>query len=67
MGASLLLAINIVSVNLSAKLAFIAKGVKPRTWIEQNKATQSRWVSIVFWLVSLGLLLIFMQLWHKVL
>ncbi len=66
-GASLLLAINIVSVNLSAKLAFIAKGVKPRTWIEKNKATQSRWVSIVFWLVSLGLLLTFMQLWHKVL
>lgn len=66
-GASLLLAINIVSVNLSAKLAFIAKGVKPRTWIEKNKATQSRWVSIVFWLVSLGLLLTFMQLWHNVL
>ncbi|VAW97076.1 Uncharacterized protein, MJ0678-like [hydrothermal vent metagenome] len=66
-GASLLLAINIVSVNLSAKLAFITKGVKPRTWIEKNKATQSRWVSIVFWLVSLGLLLIFMQLWHNVL
>ncbi len=66
-GASLLLAINIVSVNLSAKLAFIAKGVKPRTWLEKNKATQSRWVSVIFWLVSLGLLLTLMQLWHQVL
>ena len=66
-GASLLLAINIVSVNLSAKLAFIAKGVKPRTWIEKNKARQSAMVSIVFWIISLSLLLVIMQLWHNVL
>lgn len=66
-GAGLLLAINIVSVNLSAKLAFIAKGVKPRTWIEKNKARQSGIVSIIFWLISLGLLLSFMHLWHNVL
>lgn len=65
-GASLLLAINIVSVNLSAKLAFIAKGVKPRTWIEKNKARQSAIVSGVFWFVSLSLLLSFMHLWHNV-
>lgn len=66
-GASLLLAINIVSVNLSAKLAFIAKGVKPRTWIEKNKAHQSAIVSIVFWIASLSLLLAIMHLWHNVL
>jgi len=66
-GASLLLAINIVSVNLSAKLAFIAKGVKPRTWIEKNKARQSTMVSIFFWIISLSLLLVIMQLWHNVL
>jgi len=66
-GAGLLLAINIVSVNLSAKLAFIIKGVKPRTWIEKNKARQSTIVSIIFWLVSLGLLISLMQVWHNVL
>lgn len=66
-GASLLLAINIVSVNLSAKLAFVSKGVKPRTWIEKNKARQSTIVSIVFWVVSLGLLISLMNIWHKVL
>ncbi len=63
-GAGLLLAINVVCVNLSAKLAFIAKGVKPRTWIEKNKARQSVTVSVIFWLVSLGLLVVFMQFWH---
>ena len=66
-GAGLLLVINIVSVNLSAKLAFIAKGVKPRTWIEKNKARQSTMVSIIFWIISLSLLLAIMQLWHNVL
>ena len=66
-GAGLLLAINIVSVNLSAKLAFIAKGVKPRNWIEKNKARQSAIVSGIFWFVSLSLLLAFMHLWHNVL
>ena len=66
-GAGLLLAINIVSVNLSAKLAFIFKGVKPRTWLEKNKARQSAIVSVIFWLVSLSLLLSFMHLWHNVL
>lgn len=65
-GAGLLLAINIVSVNLSAKLAFIAKGVKPRTWIEKNKARQSAIVAVIFWLISLGLLISFMHLWHNV-
>jgi len=61
-GASLLLAINVVCVNLSAKLVFIAKGVKPRTWIEKNKARQSAWVSITIWVLSLGLLITLMQL-----
>ena len=65
-GAGLLLAINIVCVNLSAKLAFVAKGVKPRTWIEKNKARQSVWLAVVFWVIVLGLLISFMQIWHKV-
>jgi len=65
-GAFLLLAINVVCVNLSAKLVFIAKGVKPRTWIEKNKARQSAWVSIVFWVLSLSLLITLMQLWHNI-
>ena len=66
-GASLLLAINVVCVNLSAKLAFIAKGVKPRTWIEKNKAKQSVWVAIIFWVIVLLLLIAFMQVWHNLL
>jgi uncharacterized hydrophobic protein (TIGR00341 family) len=65
-GAGLLLAVNIVCVNLAAKLAFLAKGIKPRTWIERQKARQSMVVYIVFWIVSLAILLVLIYLLHKV-
>ncbi|MGW8310633.1 MAG: TIGR00341 family protein [Thiogranum sp.] len=55
-GAALLLAVNIVSVNLSATLAFLAKGVRPRTWLEKRQARQSAaWVA-VFWTAALLIL-----------
>ena len=57
-GAALLLAINVVCVNLSAKLVFLIKGVKPRIWLEKKKAKQSRVTYGLFWLLSL-LLLVF--------
>jgi uncharacterized hydrophobic protein (TIGR00341 family) len=52
-GAVLLLAVNVVCVNLAAKLVFLMKGVKPRTWLEKRKARQSMTAYIVFWLVTL--------------
>jgi len=65
-GAALLLAVNIVCVNLAAKLAFLAKGIKPRTWLERKKARQSMTVYIVIWLASLLLLIMLIYLWKKV-
>lgn len=55
-GAALLLAVNIVSVNLSAKLVFLLKGVRPRTWLEQKKARQSMWLYVLIWIVTLSVL-----------
>ncbi len=52
-GAVLLLAVNIVCVNLAAKLVFLMKGVKPRTWLEKRKARQSMTAYIIFWLITL--------------
>lgn len=57
-GAALLLAINIVSVNLAAKLVFLIKGVKPRTWFEKQQAKQSIKVYIFIWALSLALLML---------
>jgi len=52
-GAALLLAVNIVSVNLSANLVFLLKGVRPRTWLEKRQARQSLiWIGL-FWTVAL--------------
>ena len=55
-GAALLLAANVVSVNLAAKLSFIFSGIKPRTWLEKQKARQSMAAYIFFWIVSLSVL-----------
>jgi uncharacterized membrane protein len=55
-GAGLLLAVNIVSVNLSANLVFLFKGVRPRTWLEKNKARQSSVLVGMFWVIVLVML-----------
>ncbi len=64
LGAALLLAVNVVCVNLSAKLVFLYRGVKPRTWLEKQKARQSTPVYIVVWGVLLLILLVAMTVRH---
>jgi len=58
-GAGLLLAINIVCVNLSSKILFYVKGVRPRTWFEKEKARHAITRYIVGWLITLAALLVF--------
>jgi uncharacterized hydrophobic protein (TIGR00341 family) len=55
-GAMLLLAVNVVCVNLTAQLIFLFKGVRPRTWLEKKKARQSYTLFILFWLTMLAAL-----------
>jgi uncharacterized hydrophobic protein (TIGR00341 family) len=66
-GAALLLAVNVVCINLSAKLMFLFKGVKPRTWLEKTQARQSVVTYITMWIVMLTLLIIAIVLRHRVL
>ena len=56
-GAALLLAVNIVCVNLAAKISFLYRGIKPRTWLEKQKARQSMGIYIFIWILSLAILL----------
>ena len=56
LGATLLLAVNIVSVNLAAKLVFLVRGIQPRTWLESRKARQSRTLYFILWLVLFAVL-----------
>lgn len=55
-GAALLLATNVVCVNLSAQVFFFIKGIKPRTWLEKRKATQSVTANIFVWAALLSVL-----------
>ncbi len=64
LGAGLLLAVNVVSVNLSAKLVLIFKGVKPRTWLAKEKARQSMLAYMIFWVISLLILFLAMRVYH---
>ena len=57
-GAALLLAVNIVCVNLAAKIVFWVRGVKPRSWLEKQKANQSMVTYLVIWVISLSFLLV---------
>jgi len=65
MGAALLLAVNIVCINLSSKLVFLFRGIKPRTWLDAHKANQSRLLYIALWIVMLALLFITIYFRHK--
>lgn len=56
-GAGLLLAVNIVCVNLAAKIVFLVKGIKPRTWFEIKRARQSNATYMILWILSLALLI----------
>ncbi len=51
--ASVLLAINVVSVNLASQLVFFVMGVRPRTWLERRSAKRSTAISIAVWAVLL--------------
>ncbi|MCG2634762.1 MAG: TIGR00341 family protein [Gammaproteobacteria bacterium] len=64
-GAGLLLGVNIVCVNLAAKLVFLVKGVRPRTWLEKRQARQSVAAYSAIWVVSLLLLLAAIYYWHS--
>jgi len=58
-GAGLLLAVNIVCVNLASKVVFFIKRIRPRTWFEKEKARRAMVVYVLGWIVSLLVLLLF--------
>jgi len=49
-GAALLLALNVVCAVLSAQLVFVYKGIRPRTWSSQKKASRSVKINATVWL-----------------
>jgi len=65
-GAALLLALNVVCAILSAQLVFVFKGVRPRTWLSQRKASRAVKVNAAIWaalLIALAALSIKLSAW----
>ena len=48
-GAFLLLVANVVCVNLSGVLTFLAQGVRPRTWLETERARSATRLAMIIW------------------
>jgi TIGR00341 family protein len=53
-GAAVLLAANVICVNLAAQLVFLIRGMRPNSWFKRESAKQSTTVSIVAWLLLLA-------------
>jgi uncharacterized hydrophobic protein (TIGR00341 family) len=63
-GAALLLATNIVSINLVANLVFLYKGIHPNRWYEKQKAKKAIFWNFIFWIILLLLLGVMIYLRH---
>lgn len=61
-GAGLVLAVNIVCVNLASKLVFLFKGVRPRTWVDKERAKRATAIYLVMWMATLAILLLVIYL-----
>lgn len=66
-GAALLLAVNLVCVNLSAKIVFFAKDIRPRKWWEKERARRAMINYLFIWLATLIILIITILLRRRIL
>lgn len=58
LGAALMLAVNVVCVNLSAQFVFIARGIVPRTWQERKATILPRIMVSLIWISFLAVLML---------
>jgi uncharacterized hydrophobic protein (TIGR00341 family) len=55
-GAAMLLAVNVVCVNLSAQLLFFTQGIRPRAWFEKQRALRATRLTVIVWTALLAIL-----------
>jgi uncharacterized hydrophobic protein (TIGR00341 family) len=64
LGALLLLLTNLICVNLAGVVTFLARGIRPLTWWEANRAKKATRRAIAVWtflLIILGIVILFSQ------
>lgn len=52
-GAAELVAVNIIAINLSGVATFMLRGIRPRTWWEQERARTATRASLIAWVLLL--------------
>jgi len=62
MQALLLVAVNVICINLAGVAAFVAQGVRPRSWWEAEKAKRATVRAAATWIGLLALLLVILAL-----
>jgi len=65
LGALLLVATNVICVNLTGVLTFLLQGIRPKTWWEAGRGKTATRIAILLWgglFISLILLLLFAPL-----
>jgi uncharacterized hydrophobic protein (TIGR00341 family) len=66
LGAFLLLATNMICVNLAGVISFWVQGIRPTTWWEENIARRATIVSISSCVALLAVLVAVIMLYHKI-
>jgi len=65
-GAFLLLAANLICINLAGVGIFLLQGVRPRSWWEAERATKATWKAVVTWAVLLAVLVLILWVNQRV-
>jgi len=65
LGALVLVLTNVVCINLSGVLTFLARRVRPRTWWEEKKAKKATRTALGLWLfILVVLIVVILRLWE---
>ncbi len=56
LGALLLLAVNVICVNLAGVATFVIQGIRPATWWEADRARRASRIALVIWTIVLAVL-----------
>jgi uncharacterized hydrophobic protein (TIGR00341 family) len=64
-GAMLLVLTNVICINLSGVVTFLAQGVRPRKYLEVDRAKKATHIAIVIWTVLLIVLIVAILLSQK--
>jgi len=65
LGSLLLLATNLICINLAGVVSFLAQGIKPTTWWQEDKAKKATIRATILWALLLSALIVIILLAQK--